>query len=149
MAPLHLSRIFDTMKKFAFALLTSFLFVACGEVAAPPKADTVITHRDLDSEVIKTVAKMSIEGMMCADGCGGKIQQELRAIPGVVTTELEFTANSPENMVKVEFDPTMVDENKLITCIHAIADGKYHVKTVEVLHYHGLQNTTATTGAAV
>jgi hypothetical protein len=43
----------------------------------------------------------------------------------------------------------MVDENKLITCIHAIADGKYHVKTVEVLHYHGLQNTTATTGAAV
>jgi copper chaperone CopZ len=87
--------------------------------------------------------------MMCADGCGGKIQQDLRALPGVVGTELEFTENSPENTVKVEFDPSVTDENKLIECVSKIADGKYTVSKVEVLHYHGLQNKAASKGAAV
>jgi len=137
------------MKKFAFVLLISFLFASCGEVAAPAKPDTVITHRDLDSEVIKTVAKMSIGGMMCAEGCGGKIQQDLRAIPGVIGTELEFIENSPENTVKVEFDPAVTDEKKLIECVHGIADGKYSVSKVEVLHYYGLQNKSSNGGAAV
>jgi copper chaperone CopZ len=137
------------MKKFAFILLMSFLFASCGEVAAPAKPDTVVTHRDLDSEVIKTVAKMSIGGMMCAEGCGGKIQQDLRALPGVIRTELEFVENSAENTVKVEYDPAVTDEKKLIECVHGIADGKYSVSKVEVLHYHGLQNKSSNGGAAV
>jgi len=123
--------------------------VACGEVAPPAKPVTLIEHRDLDSEVIKTVAKMSIVGMMCAEGCGGKIQQDLRALPGVVGTELEFTDGAPENTVKVEFDPEVTDEKKLIECVSAIADGKYSVSKVEVLHYHGLQNKASNGSAAV
>jgi copper chaperone CopZ len=137
------------MQKYLVLLITAFAFASCGEVAPAAKPQTVIEHRDLDSEVIKTVAKMSIGGMMCADGCGGKIQQDLRALPGVVGTELEFTKNSPENTVKVEFDPTVTDENKLIECVSKIADGKYTVSKVEVLHYHGLQNKSASNGAAV
>ncbi len=125
------------------------MLTACGEVAPAGKPETVIVHRDLDSEVIKTVAKMSIGGMMCAEACGGKIQQDLRALPGVVGTELEFTENSPENTVKVEFDSAVTDENKLIECVSKIADGKYVVSKVEVLHYHGLQNKAASNGAAV
>ena len=54
-----------------------------------------------------------------------------------------------ENIVKVEFDPAITDEKKLIECVHGIADGKYHVSKVEVLHYHGLQNKGAANGAAV
>ena len=72
------------MKKLVSMLAFAIILGACGEVAPPKKPETVIEHRDLDSEVIKTVAKMSIGGMMCAEGCGGKIQQDLRALPGVV-----------------------------------------------------------------
>ena len=137
------------MKKFIALVVMSIVVVACGEVAPPAKPATIIEHRDLDSEVIKTVAKMSIGGMMCADGCGGKIQQDLRALPGVVATELEFTEGNPENMVKVEYDPSVTDENKLIDCVNKIADGKYTVSRVEVLHYHGLQNKSSNGSAAV
>ncbi len=148
-ATLHLPRKLKVMKKFIIISLVSIVLGACGEVAPPAKPATVIEHRDLDSEVIKTVAKMSIGGMMCAEGCGGKIQQDLRALPGVVGTELEFTEGNPENMVKVEFDPSVTDENKLIDCVNKIADGKYTVSKVEVLHYHGLQNRASNGSAAV
>ena len=125
------------------------LLAACGEAPNQARQEAVIIHRDLDSEVIKTVAKMSIGGMMCADGCGGKIQQDLRTLPGVISTELEFEDNRAENIVKVEFDPAVTDEKKLIDCVQAIADGKYIVSQVEVLHYHGLQNKATHNGAAV
>jgi copper chaperone CopZ len=137
------------MKKFIACLVFAMVLGACGEVAPPAKPQTVIVHRDLDSEVIKTVAKMSVGGMMCAEGCGGKIQQDVRALPGVTGTELEFTDGSPENIVKVEYDPAITDEQKLIECVQGIADGKYTVSKVEVLHYHGLQNKAASNGAAV
>jgi copper chaperone CopZ len=131
------------MKKFIACLVFAIVLGACGEVAPPAKPQTIIVHRDLDSEVIKTVAKMSVGGMMCAEGCGGKIQQDVRALPGVTGTELEFTDGSPENIVKVEYDPAITDEQKLIECVQGIADGKYTVSKVEVLHYHGLQNKAA------
>lgn len=137
------------MKKFIACLVFAIVLGACGEVAPPAKPQTIIVHRDLDSEVIKTVAKMSVGGMMCAEGCGGKIQQDVRALPGVTGTELEFTDGSPENIVKVEYDPAITDEQKLIECVQGIADGKYTVSKVEVLHYHGLQNKAASNGAAV
>jgi copper chaperone CopZ len=137
------------MKKFCFLFIAVLFLTACGDAPQLAKPETVVTHRDLDSEVIKTVAKMSIGGMMCADGCGGKIQQDLRALPGVISTELEFEENRVENVVKVEFDPAVTDEKKLIDCVQAIADGKYMVSQVEVLHYHGLQNKATHNGAAV
>jgi copper chaperone CopZ len=143
------TEILEIMKKVITLLAIAIVLNSCGEVAPPVKSETVVVHRDLDSEVIKTVAKMSIGGMMCADGCGGKIQQDLRALPGVIGTELEFTENSPENTVKVEFDPAVTDEKKLIECVQGIADGKYAVSKVEVLHYHGLQNKSTNGGAAV
>jgi copper chaperone CopZ len=135
--------------KHLFLILPFIVLASCGEVAPPKKPETQVIHRDLDSEVIKTVAKMSITGMMCAEGCGGKIQQDLRALPGVVITELDFTENSTENIVKVEYDPQITDEKSLIECVHKIADGKYSVTKVEVLHYHGLQNKESVNGAAV
>ncbi|MFM7234103.1 MAG: cation transporter [Flavobacteriales bacterium] len=137
------------MKKVIFLLGSLIMLAACGEPPKQALPETIITHRDLDSEVNKTVAKMTIGGMMCADGCGGKIQQDLRALPGVVSTELEFEENRAENVVKVEFDPTITDEKKLIECVQSIADGKYPVSSVEVLHYHGLLNKGVTGGDAV
>jgi copper chaperone CopZ len=118
------------MKKFLFALGLCMGVAACSESSAPAVPPTVIT-----------------QGMMCAEGCGGKIQQDLQALAGVVNTELEFEEQRPENIVKVEFDPAALNEQQLIQCVQGIADGKYRVVSVEVLHYHGLQSRR--NGAAV
>lgn len=137
------------MKNLFVLIFSVSLFASCSEAPKQEKPQTVVTHRDLDSEVNKTVAKMTVEGMMCAEGCGGKIQQDLRALTGVVSTELEFEDQRPENIIKVEYDPLVIDEQKLILCVHGIADGQYHVKSVEVLHYHGLQSRGHNNGSAV
>jgi copper chaperone CopZ len=133
----------NTMKKLLIASTVALALAACNngssENAAVPN-DVKITRKTMDSEVNKTVANLSIDGMTCSAGCGGKIQQELRALQGVSTTDLDFQENRPENVVTVEFDPNQIDENKFIQTVQSIADGQYHVRSVEIIQYRGLQS---------
>ncbi len=127
----------------AFIFCFSMLLWSCGDhtAKAPSTSEVVITHKDMNSEVIKTVANLSIDGMTCSAGCGGKIQQDLRALNGVKSTELDFADGRAQNVVSVEFDPAVISENDLIKCVGGIADGQYQVKTVEVISYKGLQSS--------
>lgn len=131
------------MKKYFLIASVAIAIASCNngpsENAAAP-SDVKITRKTMDSEVNKTVANLSIDGMTCSAGCGGKIQQELRALQGVSTTDLDFQENRPENVVTVEFDPTKVDEAKFIQTVQSIADGQYHVRAVEIIQYRGLQS---------
>jgi len=95
----------------------------------------------MSSEVYKTVAVLSIEGMMCEEGCGGKIQSELRALQGVKVTELDFVDQRQSNFIRVEYDPSVLSELKIFDCVHQIADGKYKVTSAEIIHYKGLQSS--------
>lgn len=126
------------MKHF-LVLLTVFIF-SCGDAGKSVNVEVPVTHRDLDSEVYKTVAVLSIEGMMCAEGCGGKIMQELTALTGVGPLELDFEDHRPVNKLMVEYDPQQTDEKKIFACVQAIADGKYKVVSAEILHYKGLRS---------
>ncbi len=133
-----------TMKKsIAFMTVATVLFLtACSGPSSQAEAnvDVQVTHKTLQSEVIKSVANLSIEGMTCAAGCGGKIQQELQALKGVKTTDLDFAEGRGHNVVSVEFDPEVISEKEMIQCVHAIADGMYTIKTIEILDYKGLQS---------
>ncbi|MFM7105694.1 MAG: hypothetical protein ACKOW8_09240, partial [Flavobacteriales bacterium] len=86
------------MKKALFVFLIAV--ISCSDNKNQQNAITEIpvVHRDMSSEVYKTVAIISIEGMMCETGCGGKIQNELRALNGVKMTELEFEENRQANI---------------------------------------------------
>jgi mercuric ion binding protein len=129
--------------KYFILTLSVFIF-SCGDssgpVNAPVMVEVPVVHRDLESEVYKTVAVLSIEGMMCAQGCGGKIMQELTAVAGVGPLELDFEDHRAVNKMRVEFDPAVTDEKKIFACIQAIADGKYKVVSAEILHYKGLRS---------
>lgn len=129
------------MKKALFVFLIAA--ISCSDNKDQQNAITEIpvVHRDMSSEVYKTVAIISIEGMMCETGCGGKIQNELRALNGVKMTELEFVENRQANIVRVEYDPTATDEKKLFERVQSIADGKYKVTSAEIIHYKGLQSS--------
>lgn len=117
------------------------LLFSCTQPSAPEVKSPVITHRDLESEVNKTVANISIEGMTCAHGCGGKIQQDLQAISGVKQTDLDYADGRAQNVVMVEYDPATTNEQALIQCVQGIADGKYKVVSVDVMHFKGLQQS--------
>ncbi|MEY3399169.1 MAG: Heavy-metal-associated domain [Bacteroidota bacterium] len=133
------------MKKILFSLLIFGILVSsgCGGGSTPaPEASSVpVTSRDIDSEVIKTVANLSIGGMMCSEGCGGKIQKDIQALNGVKETRLDFEDTRDLNVVSVTFDPKLISEKELINCVHGIADGQYQVNSVELLRYNGLRTS--------
>ena len=123
-----------------FFWIVTVILCSCGDSSAPAVAEVPVSHRELESEVYKTVAVLSIDGMMCAEGCGGKIMQELTALTGVGPIELDFETQRPINKVMVEYDPAKTDEQKIFSCVQAIADGKYKVVSAEILHYKGLRS---------
>lgn len=112
-------------------------------------ADIPVTYKEMKSEAIRTVANISIEGMTCSAGCGGKIQQDLMALKGVNNTTLDFADDRPMNVVSVEFNPSELKELDLIKCVNGISDGKYQVKSVEVINFKGLQSSARSGGADV
>jgi len=133
------------MKKMLFlTLLVSAILMSCGTESGSSKStesDVVITRKEINSEVIKTVANLSISGMTCSAGCGGKIQQDLQALKGVKETKLDYAENRGENVVTVDYNPNEINEQELIKCVNAIADGKYHVNSAEIVTYKGLQSS--------
>ncbi len=126
------------MRIINFLLVSSFLIL----FSCNTKTDTStlsigsipITHKQQVSGEAKTVANLSIEGMTCAAGCGGKIQQELRAMPGVITTGLDFAKEREQNIVSVQYDPAQTNEAKMIECLQAKASN-YKVTSVEVVEF--------------
>jgi copper chaperone CopZ len=138
------------MKAFTslFAVALTFLIMGCSGPAAEQSAvDVPVVRKSMESEVNKSVANLAIEGMTCSAGCGGKIQQELRALEGVKLTELDFAEGRAQNVVSVEFDPAKISEKDMIQCVSKIADGMYQVKGVELVDYKGIQ-TSRTSGDA-
>lgn len=138
-------------KSFLFFTVSClFLLSACqGPSSEQSAADVPVTRKTMNSEVNKVVANLSISGMTCAAGCGGKIQQELQALKGVKTTDLDFAENRENNTVTVEFDPSQITEKEMIRCVGAIADGMYRVNSVEIVEYKGLQAARTSGDAGV
>jgi copper chaperone CopZ len=120
------------MKRKCFIIgLTIMVVSACQDSAKieKPELEVKTITRQADSSYV--VADLAIEGMMCAHACGGKIQQELRKIPGVKNTELDFIEERKVNIVHVQFDPSQVEEQKMIASVNAIVDGKYTVVSAQ------------------
>jgi Cu+-exporting ATPase len=113
------------MKKLFFSMLLSVAMFSCAD--SNSAGNVVVEQIQEKGSVAKTVAKLSIEGMTCAHGCGGKIQKELEEMDGVKSTDLDFVDERKVNVVTIDFDATKIDENKMMSVVNEIADGKYKV----------------------
>ena len=122
------------MKKLIY-LFVSILLVACGNATPNAEATPAAISNTVVDGTNKTEAVLSISGMTCAAGCGGKIQKELQNLNGVVTTSLDFVEDRDVNVVKVEFDPNVLKETDLTTIVNTIADGQYHVVKAEIISH--------------
>jgi copper chaperone CopZ len=118
-------------KKIYFLMGCCMVFMACQPSVQnnKPHLDIKMVSQMADSNY--TIADLAIEGMMCAHACGGKVQQELRKIAGVKNTSLDFIEERKVNVVHVQFDPAVVDEQKMITAVNSIVDGKYTVVSAQ------------------
>ena len=126
-----------TMKNVLYFFLALTLF-ACGNATPNAEATPAATTNTVVDGTTKTEAVLSISGMTCAAGCGGKIQKELQNLHGVVTTSLDFVEDRDVNVVKVEFDPNVVKEIDMTTIVNTIADGQYHVVKAEIISHKAL-----------
>jgi len=134
------------MRQLFLALAVAISFTACLSGPEAEKASEVkITRTELAGEKEKTIARLVVGGMTCAHGCGGKIQQELRALKGVVSTDLDYADGRTTNVVAVEYDPKIVNENDLIKRVQEIADGQYPVSEVEVVTWKLAPTQTSST----
>ena len=123
-----------TMKNLLYFFL-ALTFFACGNATPNAEATPAATANTVVDGTNKTEAILSITGMTCAAGCGGKIQKELQNIQGVVTTSLDFVEDRDVNIVKVEFDPNAVKETDMTNIVNTIADGQYHVVKAEIISH--------------
>ena len=124
--------------KYAFLIMAAaaFTLASCGGGSAEPKAAVDIVTKSMTGDVAKTVAHVQIEGIHCVDGCGGQIRAALGEIACVSESQLlEFNAENPVNLVEVTFDPAGCNGQEMISAIHALSDGKYTVKGMEVINY--------------
>ena len=123
-----------TMKNL-LSLFLALTFFACGNATPNAEATPAATTNTVVDGTNKTEAVLSISGMTCVAGCGGKIQKELQNLNGVVTTSLDFAEDRDVNIVKVEFDPNVVKESDMTNIVNTIADGQYHVVKAEIISH--------------
>ncbi len=117
------------MKNWILVFSFAVAFMACNESNQTDTSASSVVVEQIQEKgtVAKTVAKLSIEGMTCAHGCGGKIQKELEELDGVKATDLDFVEERKVNVVSVEFDAAQLDESKMMGLVNSLADGKYKV----------------------
>lgn len=117
------------MKNWILVFSLAVLLMACNESNQTDTSNSSVVVERIQEKgtVAKTVAKLSIEGMTCAQGCGGKIQKELEELDGVKATYLDFIEERKVNVVSVEFDAAQLDESKMMGLVNGLADGKYKI----------------------
>jgi len=125
------------MKKLFYiglAVVFSSHVLSCSDApVAAPAVDAVIVNNLPSNSVEQIQATMAIEGMMCEIACAGKIRKDLSALEGVSLVEINYDADSPVDIAKVNYNASLVSQEDLINCVQKIADGElYHVSKLEL-----------------
>ena len=116
------------------ALAAACILSACGG-SKPPAVETVYSETRVEGTVEKTVAELSVQGMMCEIGCVAKVQKELLEVPGVASAKIDFEKDRALNTALVVYDSEVVDAEALVAKVTAIGDGMYPVPKAAVTHY--------------
>ena len=116
-------------------LALAALLASCGG-SQVPAVETVYEAYHVEGTVDKTVAEMSVEGMMCEIGCVAKVRKELLEVPGVASATIDFEKDRQLNVAIVEYDAGVVEAEALVAKVTAIGNGMYPVHRMAVT-YHG------------
>jgi periplasmic mercuric ion binding protein len=109
-------------------------WASCGSTQHPA-VETVYETFHVEGTVERTVAEMSIQGMMCEIGCVAKVRKELLEVPGVASARIDFVKDRDLNVAVVEYDQKVVEAEALVAKVTEIGDGMYPVHRVAVTHH--------------
>lgn len=106
--------------------------VATTEKAAiPVGVERTVIDAEITSGTPVTFADLKIDGMTCAQMCGGSIKKALAALPGIASTEIKFGSPDGDHAV-VTYDPAAVTDAQMIEAIQALHEGQYKVLAVSI-----------------
>ncbi len=125
------------MKKINIILvlfLSTLIFTACNKTCDKQKkhkkehAHTENTELNENVEP-NTESLIAVEGMVCAKGCVGLIQDELNSINGVKSAKVNYE----QEEAVIDYDSTLVTQKELIDKINTIADHKYKATLIKTI----------------
>ena len=120
---------------FAVVLIALSIY-ACQSTESETKQSFEVkkSYSEVEGEVAKTVANLSIEGMSCEQFCGSAISKCVKGVDGVIAAEvLDFDKERDLDLFAVTYDPNVTNEDELIKSINSSNKGSYVVKEVEVV----------------
>jgi copper chaperone CopZ len=113
-------------RMFLFSILLLGVW-SCNE-STPLKNTEVVGAEE------KTELRLSIDGMMCMQACGGKILKEISAEPGVLEVKIDFKEDRETNYALVRWDEKQTTPKSIAKVVDEIADGRlYKVTEMEVV----------------
>ena len=113
-------------------IVALLLMSSCGPTAPKTEKNKI----EIRSETVKvdgpakTVADISIKGMACEMSCVSKINQTLTELKGVKSTAIDFETEREVDKATIEFDPTVISAEDMISAIQGLYDGQYEVTEV-------------------
>ncbi len=122
----------NMIKKIAFFALTAALIVSCkdtskdGNIETPEGTATDTTQTEVTAANLETTT-FKIDGMTCAVGCAGVIEQKLSKLDGVQEAKVDFEAKT----ATVSFDKAKQTPETIVTTVEGIANGAYKVSDVK------------------
>jgi copper chaperone CopZ len=100
---------------FSFILAAGLIFglSSCNQTTSESGQETLAT----------TTVSMSVEGMVCASGCAGKIEKTLNETEGVTLAEVNFE----EGSCVVEYDESVITQEEIVAVVSDVNGGAYSV----------------------
>jgi len=123
----------NLIKKISFFALAVVLFTSCKDTSKDGNIETPADSTATDTAHVKETAanlettSFKIDGMTCAVGCAGTIEQKLSSMDGVETAKVDFENKT----ATVSFDADKQTPEKLVEKVEGIAGGIYKVSDVK------------------
>ncbi len=127
------------MKK-SLLLIGAIAFIgltSCGGEDATNDESTAVATEvvEITGSESKTLANLSINGMVCEMNCVSSVKTTLADLDGVNDLEIDFDPARETDVAVVNFDPSKVSEQDMVKAIQALYDGQYEVTNVKIEKY--------------
>jgi copper chaperone CopZ len=109
-------------------LLTLILVIGCSETkknVADKKTIATVTKKEKVTP--NATSTLSIEGMVCKMGCGASIRKVLNDEKGVANCEIDFKEERKVNLLKINYDSTLISQQKMILLLSSINERQFKV----------------------
>ena len=122
----------NLVKKLSFIALAAALFTSCKDTSKDGNIETNEEMVTDTTQVKETAANLEttsfkIDGMTCAIGCAGVIEQKLAKMDGVQEAKVDFENKT----ATISFDAAKQTPEKFVETVEGIADGAYKVSDVK------------------